>query len=137
MFEDLRKPMELITIVVALLSYGCPVQAIVHADRDWTNEPWRSGGIGLANTANRYMRNHAQYRLYRTFECHVPGATGEPYAQEPACGFPLAHLVHGHVPDWLYLQFLRTPPGTFEREALGKGMHSGSGQWIDRPCVEC
>jgi IS1 family transposase len=31
MFEGLRKPMELIVIVMTLLSYGCPVQAIVHA----------------------------------------------------------------------------------------------------------
>src|SRR5512135_1288178 len=31
MFEGLRKPAELIVIVVTLLSYGCPVQAIVHA----------------------------------------------------------------------------------------------------------
>lgn len=31
MLEGLRKPMELIVIVVTLLCYGCPVQAIVHA----------------------------------------------------------------------------------------------------------
>ena len=31
MFEGLRKPMDLIVIVVTLLSYGCPVQAIVQA----------------------------------------------------------------------------------------------------------
>jgi transposase-like protein/IS1 family transposase len=31
MFEGLRKPMEVIVIVVTLLAYGCPVQAIVHA----------------------------------------------------------------------------------------------------------
>ncbi len=31
MFEGLRKPEELIVIVVTLLTYGCPVQAIVHA----------------------------------------------------------------------------------------------------------
>jgi transposase-like protein/IS1 family transposase len=31
MLEGLRKPTELIVIVVTLLSYGCPVQAIVHA----------------------------------------------------------------------------------------------------------
>ena len=31
MLEGLRKPMEVIVIVVTLLSYGCPVQAIVHA----------------------------------------------------------------------------------------------------------
>lgn len=31
MFEGLRKPMDLIVIVVTLLTYGCPVEAIVHA----------------------------------------------------------------------------------------------------------
>lgn len=31
MFEGLRKPVDLIVIVVTLLAYGCPVQAIVHA----------------------------------------------------------------------------------------------------------
>src|SRR5437667_1856452 len=29
--EGLRKPTELIVIVITLLSYGCPLQAIVHA----------------------------------------------------------------------------------------------------------
>jgi transposase-like protein/IS1 family transposase len=31
MFEGLRKPSELVVIVVTLISYGCPLQAIVHA----------------------------------------------------------------------------------------------------------
>ncbi len=31
MLEGLRKPIELIVIVVTLLTYGCPIQAIVHA----------------------------------------------------------------------------------------------------------
>jgi IS1 family transposase len=31
MFEGLRKPTELIVIVVTLVAYGCPIQAIVHA----------------------------------------------------------------------------------------------------------
>jgi len=31
MLDGLRKPMDLIVIVVTLLTYGCPVQAIVHA----------------------------------------------------------------------------------------------------------
>lgn len=31
MFEGLRKPTELIVIVIILLSYGCPVQAMVQA----------------------------------------------------------------------------------------------------------
>ncbi len=30
MLEGLRKPVELIVVVVGLLSYGCPLQAIVH-----------------------------------------------------------------------------------------------------------
>jgi IS1 family transposase len=31
MFEGLRKPVDLVVVVVTRLSYGCPVQAIVHA----------------------------------------------------------------------------------------------------------
>src|SRR2546423_92173 len=31
MFFGLRKPRELIVVVITLLAYGCPVQAIVHA----------------------------------------------------------------------------------------------------------
>jgi IS1 family transposase len=31
LFEGLRKPTDLLVIVVTLLSYGCPIQAIVHA----------------------------------------------------------------------------------------------------------
>jgi len=44
LFEGLRKPMELIVIVVTLLSYRCPVQAIVHAF-GWMNGPWPVGAI--------------------------------------------------------------------------------------------
>ena len=45
MFEGLRKQMEIIVIVVTLLSYGCPVQAIVHAfglDERTVESPARS-----------------------------------------------------------------------------------------------
>ncbi len=31
MLDGLRKPTELIVMVVTLLAYGCPIQAIVHA----------------------------------------------------------------------------------------------------------
>src|SRR3989442_11391399 len=31
MFAGLRKPTELVVVVVTLLAYGCPIQAIVHA----------------------------------------------------------------------------------------------------------
>jgi IS1 family transposase len=43
MLEGLRKPAELIVIVVTLLSYGCPMQAIVHAYRldERTVAAWR------------------------------------------------------------------------------------------------
>src|SRR3989454_12439708 len=43
MLEGLRKPTELIVIVVTLLAYGCPTQAIVHAFRldERTVAGWR------------------------------------------------------------------------------------------------
>lgn len=43
MLEGLRKPTELIIIVVTLLAYGCPIQAIVHAYRvdERTVAAWR------------------------------------------------------------------------------------------------
>jgi transposase-like protein len=31
MLEGLRKPTELVVIVITLVAYGCPIQAIVHA----------------------------------------------------------------------------------------------------------
>ena len=41
MMEGLRKPTELIVIVITLLAYGCPVQAIVHAyDLDERTVVW-------------------------------------------------------------------------------------------------
>lgn len=45
MFEGLRKPTELIVIVVTLLAYGCPIQVIVHAfglDERTVESPARS-----------------------------------------------------------------------------------------------
>lgn len=55
MFEGLRKPTELIVIVVTLLSYGCPLQAIVHAfDLDErTVASWRDRA---ETTASRFIR---------------------------------------------------------------------------------
>ena len=43
MLEGLRKPRELIVIVVTLLAYGCPIQAIVHAFKldERTVASWR------------------------------------------------------------------------------------------------
>jgi transposase-like protein/IS1 family transposase len=45
MFAGLRKPTELIVIVVTLLAYGCPLQAIVHAFGldERTVASWREG----------------------------------------------------------------------------------------------
>ena len=56
MMEGLRKPTELIVVVISLLAYGCPLQAIVHADRDWMNEPWRVGEIEPGITASCCIR---------------------------------------------------------------------------------
>jgi|SRR6266567_9626378 len=46
MFAGLRKPRELIVIVVTLLAYGCPIQAIVHAFGldERTVADWRDRG---------------------------------------------------------------------------------------------
>jgi transposase-like protein len=45
MIEGLRKPTELIVVVITLLSYGCPIQAIVHAFGvdERTVASWRDG----------------------------------------------------------------------------------------------
>ena len=55
MLEGLRKPTELIVIVVTRLSYGCPVQAIVKAfgPDERTVASWRDRGeIGQEHSAN-------------------------------------------------------------------------------------
>ncbi len=51
MLEGLRKPTELIVIVVTLLAYGCPIQAIVHAfalDERTVESPARSSRSPLS-----------------------------------------------------------------------------------------
>jgi len=50
MLEGLRKPTELIVIVVTRLPYGCPIQAIVHAfglDERTVESPARSSRKAL------------------------------------------------------------------------------------------
>jgi len=56
MFAGLRKPEELMVMVVTRFSYGCPVQAIVHAALVWMNEPWRGGKSEQGGIARRFMR---------------------------------------------------------------------------------
>jgi hypothetical protein len=60
MFEGLRKPKTLIVIVVTLLAYGCPIQAIVQAFgldertvgswRDRAGKHWKPGPSGRSAT---------------------------------------------------------------------------------------
>lgn len=50
MFEGLRKPKTLVVIVVTLLAYGCPVQAIVQA-------------LGLDERTVAVWRDRQQIRL--------------------------------------------------------------------------
>jgi len=57
MFEGLRKPVDLIVIVVTLLSYGCPVQAILQDDRDWMSAQWLLGEIEQGVIVNRSIRH--------------------------------------------------------------------------------
>jgi len=56
MFAGLRKPEELMVIVVTLLAYGCPPQAIVHAALVWMNEPWPGGKSEQERIVRRSMR---------------------------------------------------------------------------------
>lgn len=55
MWEGLRKLTELIVVVVTLLAYGCPLQALC-MPMGWMNERWRAEEIGLAPIANGYSR---------------------------------------------------------------------------------
>ena len=55
MWEGPRKPTELVVIVVTLLAYGYPLQAIVHAYG--LDERWRAGEIGRVPIANTCIRH--------------------------------------------------------------------------------
>ncbi|MDQ2905953.1 MAG: hypothetical protein M3Y81_20720, partial [Chloroflexota bacterium] len=65
MFEGVRKPKELIGIVVTFLSYGCPVQAIVHAfDLDErTVADWRDRAGGHCQKVHKELVEQGQLDL--------------------------------------------------------------------------
>ena len=56
MFEGLRKPVELIVIVVTRLSYGWPLQAILHA-YDLDERTVARGPKHAANHCQKCMKN--------------------------------------------------------------------------------
>jgi transposase-like protein len=66
MFEGLRKPTELIVIVITLLAYGCPVQAIVHAyDLDErTIAMWRDRAGTQCQHVHEELMQHADLTLH-------------------------------------------------------------------------
>ena len=65
MLEGLRKPTALIVIVVTLLAYGCPVQAIVHAFGldERTVAAWRDRAGALAQARAEAARRRRHRRL--------------------------------------------------------------------------
>ncbi|WP_151755160.1 hypothetical protein [Dictyobacter vulcani] len=65
MFEGLRKPTELIVIVVTLLAYGCPVQAIVKAFRldERTIANWRDRSGAHCQRVHEQMMQQADLTL--------------------------------------------------------------------------
>jgi hypothetical protein len=65
MLEGLRKPMHLIVIVVTLLSYGCPVQAIVHAYAldERTVADWRDRAGVHAQKVHQQLSEQGQLDL--------------------------------------------------------------------------
>jgi IS1 family transposase len=65
MFEGLRKPVELIVIVVTLLSSGCPLQAIVHAFGldERTVADWRDRAGAHCQQVHQEIIEHGQLDL--------------------------------------------------------------------------
>jgi hypothetical protein len=77
MFEGLRKPLELILIVVTLLAYGCPVQAIVQAYGldERTVASWRDRAGRHCQRLHQAMVEQASLDLVhvQADEIHVKG----------------------------------------------------------------
>jgi transposase-like protein len=65
LFAGLRKPTELIVMVVTLLAYGCPVQAIVHACGldERTVASWRDRAGKHGETAHQALVEQGQLDL--------------------------------------------------------------------------
>ena len=65
MFEGLRKPMDLIVIVVTLLTYGCPIQAVVHAFGldERTVADWRDRAGGHCHKVHQEIIEQGQLDL--------------------------------------------------------------------------
>jgi transposase-like protein/IS1 family transposase len=65
MFEGLRKPMDLIVIVVTLLAYGCPIQAIVHTFGldERTVADWRDRAGAQCQKVHRQIIEQGQLDL--------------------------------------------------------------------------
>ena len=65
MFEGLRKPTELIVIVITLLAYGCPVQAIVKAFEldERTVAMWRNRAGRQCQRVHEDLMHHADLTL--------------------------------------------------------------------------
>jgi len=78
MCEDLRKPVELIVIVVTLLTYGCPVQAIVHAfDLDKrTVADWRDRAGRHCQPVHQQMGEQGKLDLMHVQADEIRGKAG-------------------------------------------------------------
>jgi transposase-like protein/IS1 family transposase len=65
MFEGLRKPLSLVVIVVTLLTYGCPIQAIVHAFGldERTVAAWRDRAGAHCQQVHREIVEQGQLNL--------------------------------------------------------------------------
>ncbi len=114
---------------------------IKHTEKKRVVEITRQMAHGILERAEQLLQlsrggDVREYRVYRTLEWHLSRTAGELDTQKSACGFTCARLAHGHVPDWLHLQFLCDPSGTLQRETLGKGMHSRDSERADRSCLE-
>jgi transposase-like protein len=83
MFEELRKPVELIVIVVTRLSYGCPLQAIVHAydldERTVARGPKQAGNHCQKVHEERVMQKHLDLQHVQADEIRVKACRKIPW----------------------------------------------------------
>ena len=74
MFEGLRKPVELIVIDVTRLSYGCPLQAIIHTyDRDC-----RTVARGPKQAGNQCQKVHEERVMQKHLDVQHVQADAHP-----------------------------------------------------------
>jgi hypothetical protein len=103
MFEGLRKPEELIVIVVSLLAYGCPPQAIVHAfgldERTVTRWQERAGAHCQRIHQDQIVQGKLDLEHVQADEIRVKGCQMIPWMALARNGFDAPVVGRGSQPE--------------------------------------